>query len=162
MYLIAGLGNPGPKYRNTRHNIGFKIINSWCRSLDITMRGRRFQSRNACMQYQGKDDILVVHDDIDLQVGKIKVVRGGGAGGHKGVLSITHYLKSHAFPRVKIGVGRPRHGESIENFVLDSFYGDEKDIIKSVIPLAAKACEMFISKGIETTMNYINSHKFAN
>ena len=108
------------------------------------------------------EDILIIHDDIDLQVGKIKVVRGGGAGGHKGVLSITHHLGSHAFPRVKIGVGRPRHGESVENFVLNPFYGDEKDIIKSVIPLAVEACDMFISKGIESTMNYINSQNFAN
>ena len=186
MYLIAGLGNPGIKYRNTRHNVGFKVINLWAKSLGIRLRGRRFGSKNTRTTFQDRpvillcpltymnqsgksiracvdffdlraENILVIHDDIDLPVGKIRIVRYGGAGGHKGVLSVVHHLGTHEFPRLKIGVGRPRHdGESIEDYVLSPFYRDEKGIIQEVIQLAIRACELFIAHGIDSAMNEIN------
>jgi PTH1 family peptidyl-tRNA hydrolase len=187
VYLVAGLGNPGIKYRNTRHNVGFKVINLWAKSLGIRLSGRRFGSRNtrtifrgkpvilllpltymnqsgksvrACVDFfdPGTENILVIHDDIDLPVGKIRIVRGGGAGGHKGVLSIMQHLGTREFPRLKIGVGRPHdNGDSIEDYVLSPFYGDEKEIIQQVIQVAVHACELFIADGIETTMNHINN-----
>ena len=187
MYLVAGLGNPGIRYRNTRHNVGFKVINTWAKSMGIRLSGRRFGSRNtrtrfqtkpvillcpltymnqsgksirACIDYFdiGEENILVIHDDIDLPVGKIRIVRGGGAGGHKGVLSIMEHLSTSEFPRLKIGVGRPHEsGESIEDYVLSPFYDDEKEIIQEIIQLAVQACELFIAEGIETTMNRINN-----
>ena len=185
MYLIAGLGNPGPRYKNTRHNIGFKVIDLWGKSLGVRLSGRRFQSRNTRTRYQGKGiillrpvtfmnqsgksikacadfykldiaNILVVHDDIDLSVGKIKVVRDGGAGGHKGVLSIIEHLGTRSFPRVKIGVGRPGYGESTEDYVLSPFYRDEKEIMERVIQMGVRACKLFISNGVESAMNDIN------
>ena len=186
MYLIAGLGNPGLKYRNTRHNVGFKVINLWAKSLGIRLSGRRFGSRNTRTTFQDKsvillrpltymnqsgksiracvdffdlkaENILVIHDDIDLPLGKIKVVRNGGAGGHKGILSVVHHLGTREFPRLKIGVGRPRYdGESIEDYVLSPFYGDEKGIIQEVIQLAIRACEVFIAHGIDSAMCEIN------
>ncbi|MGD9077635.1 MAG: aminoacyl-tRNA hydrolase [Desulfobacteraceae bacterium] len=186
MYLIAGLGNPGTKYRNTRHNVGFKVINKWARSLGIRLSGKRFESRNTRTTFQTKpvmllrpltymnqsgksiracvdyfdlraESILVIHDDIDLPVGKIRIVRGGGAGGHKGVLSVVHHLGTREFQRLKIGVGRPRYnGESIENYVLSPFYSDEKEIIQEMIQLAIRACELFIAHGIDSAMNEIN------
>ena len=186
MYLIAGLGNPGIKYRNTRHNVGFKVINMWAKSLGIRLSGRRFESRNTRTTFQTKpvmllrpltymnqsgksiracvdfhdlraENILVIHDDIDLPVGKIRIVRDGGAGGHKGVLSVVHYLGTREFQRLKIGVGRPRYnGESIENYVLSPFYSDEKEIIPEMIQLAIRACELFIAHGIDSAMNEIN------
>ena len=100
--------------------------------------------------------IVVIHDDVDLPVGKIKIVRNGGAGGHKGVLSIIHELDSMQFSRIKIGIGRPRYGEAVEDYVLDTFYRDEMVIMKRVIPAAIQACELFVSEGIESTMNQIN------
>ena len=187
MYLIAGLGNPGIKYRNTRHNVGFKVVNQWAKSLGVRLSGRRFESRNTRITFQAEsvillrpltymnesgksikacsdyfrlkeDNILVIHDDIDLPVGKIRMVRGGGAGGHKGVLSIMHHLGVRQFPRVKIGVGRPRYeGESIEDYVLSPFYSDEKMIIDKMIKMAVWACELFIADGIDSTMNRINN-----
>jgi PTH1 family peptidyl-tRNA hydrolase len=191
VYLIAGLGNPGTRYRNTRHNIGFQVINLWGKSLGVRLNGRRFQSRNTQTKFQDKEiillrpltfmnqsgrsiracldfyslqteNILVVHDDIDIPVGRIKVVRNGGAGGHKGILSLIHYLGTSEFPRVKIGVGRPRHLESIEDYVLSPFYRDEEEIIERVIRLAVRACELFVSEGVESAMNHINYENLAN
>jgi PTH1 family peptidyl-tRNA hydrolase len=106
--------------------------------------------------------ILVIHDDLDLPVGRIKVIRNGGPGGHKGVLSIIEYLGSTEFPRIKIGIGRPRHGESPEDYVLAPFYSDESDIILRVIKLAVRACQLFVMEGIESAMNHINCKKLAN
>ncbi|MDY7036326.1 MAG: aminoacyl-tRNA hydrolase [Thermodesulfobacteriota bacterium] len=187
MYLIAGLGNPGPKYRNTRHNAGYKVINQWCQSMDIRLKGRRFQSRNTRMKFGEKEvillrpttfmnqsgrsieacvdffgittkNILIIHDDIDLPVGRIKAVRNGGAGGHRGVLSIIQQLGSNEFHRIKIGIGRPSHGETIEDYVLSPFYGDEKDIKEKVIQIGVWACELFVSGGIDTAMNNVNCY----
>lgn len=186
MYLIAGLGNPGLKYRNTRHNIGFKVVDLCAKSLGVRLDGRRFQSRNTEAEFQDRkvillrpltymnqcgksvracvdsfhlsiEKILVVHDDIDLAIGKIKVVRDGGAGGHKGVLSVIQHLGTRDFARVKIGIDRPRYnGESIEDYVLSPFYSDEKGIMEKVIQLAVRACELFIAYGIDSAMNHIN------
>jgi PTH1 family peptidyl-tRNA hydrolase len=186
VYLIAGLGNPGPKYKNTRHNIGFKVINLWSDDLDILLNGRRFQSRNALTRFEGKrivlvrpltymnrsgesiracvdyygikpENVLVVHDDLDLPVGKIKVAKNGGAGGHKGVTSLVQHLGTKKFPRVKVGIDRPRYRESIESFVLSPFYKDERKIVEEVIRMAVKACRLFVSEGVESAMNVINS-----
>jgi len=186
VYLIAGLGNPGPRYKNTRHNIGFKVINLWGDDLDIPLKGRRFQSRNALTRYEGKriflvrpltymnrsgesiracvdyygiqtENILVVHDDLDLPVGKIKVAKNGGSGGHKGVMSLVQHLGTKEFFRVKVGIDRPRYRESVENFVLNPFYKDEREIVEEVIRMAVQACGLFVSKGVESAMNVINS-----
>jgi PTH1 family peptidyl-tRNA hydrolase len=104
------------------------------------------------------EDVLVVHDDIDLPVGRVKVVRGGSAGGHKGVLSAIEHLRTCEFPRIKIGVGRPRYeGESVEDYVLKPFYRDEKGVVKEVIHIATQACELIVESGIDAAMNQINS-----
>ncbi len=190
MYLIGGLGNPGRRYSLTRHNIGFMVINQWAGALDVRLTGRRFQSRNirtalhkqeiilirplTFMNLSGKsilacvdtydvnaEHILVIHDDIDLPVGRIRVVRGGSAGGHNGILSIIQYLGTKHFPRIKIGVGRPRHGEPIEEFVLSPFYRDEKEIVEEVIRTVIKACELFVSNGVEAAMNHTNCQNLA-
>ena len=187
MYLIAGLGNPGLKYRNTRHNLGFKVIDLWAKSLGVRLDRKRFQGRFARTKYQNTDvillrpmtfmnrsgnsiracidffglhaeNVLVVHDDVDLPVGRVKIVRGGSAGGHKGVLSAIQHLGTHEFPRIKIGVGRPRYdGESVEDYVLKSFYRDEKKVVEEVIQVATQACELIVDSGVDAAMNHINS-----
>ena len=185
MYLIAGLGNPGPKYKNTRHNIGFKVIDLLGADLDVQLTGRRFQSNNILTRFEGKkiflvrpltrmnrssesirsvvdyygiqpEEILVVHDDLDLPVGRIKVVRNGGDGGHKGIMSITHQVGTDRFARVRVGIGRPRYMEPVEEFVLKPFYQDERRIVDGVIRMAVQACKLFIGKGVESAMNIIN------
>lgn len=186
MDMIVGLGNPGPEYKDTRHNIGFKVLDLLSNELGLRLENKRFQSRNTRTRLHGKDiiffcpmtymnlsgravrlcadyykieteDILVVHDDLDLPVGRIKIARHGGAGGHKGVQSIIDHLGSTKFPRVRIGIGRPRYNESTESFVLSPFYKDQKDAINSIIQSSLDACRLFFSDGVEYAMNQINS-----
>jgi PTH1 family peptidyl-tRNA hydrolase len=190
-YLIVGLGNPGQKYKDTRHNTGFKVIDLWGQGLGVRLTNRRFQSRNtltriqdkkvilfcpltfmnlsgqsvrACVDYYDLADkeVLVIHDDIDLPVGRIKVVNNGGAGGHKGVLSIIQHLGSMQFSRIKVGIGRPRFGESTEDYVLAPFYNDEKEIMERVIRMAVQACELVVSEGVEQAMSQINCQNLLN
>ncbi|MFH1349472.1 MAG: aminoacyl-tRNA hydrolase [Pseudomonadota bacterium] len=185
MYLIAGLGNPGVRYKNTRHNIGFNVLGLWGKTMGVSLKGRRFQSRNTRTRFQNQEiillrpdtfmnlsgksikacvdfyklrieDVLVIHDDIDLPVGRVKVVRNGGHGGHKGVLSIVDHLGSNEFNRIKIGIGRPRYGEPVEEYVLRPFHEDEKEIIEKVLEIGIQACKLFISKGVESAMNHVN------
>lgn len=112
----------------------------------------------ACADYYDLEpaNILVIHDDIDLPVGRVKVVKASGSGGHKGVKSIIEHLGSTHFQRVKIGIGRPRYGEAIEDYVLSLFYRDEMDIIEDVLHMAMQACELFVSGEVKLTMNKIN------
>ena len=189
MFLIAGLGNPGKKYSRTRHNVGFEILNRWSEMLGAPMKGRRFQSRSAIAHFQRKaiillrpitymnrsgqaikacldyyrlhlDQILIVHDDLDLPTGKLKLVPKGGTGGHKGVRSIIDHVGTDHFSRLKIGIGRPQYDEDVEDYVLTSFYPDEKELIEKAIPRAIKACELVILTGIERAMNQVNSQDF--
>lgn len=191
MFLIVGLGNPGEAYEHTRHNVGFKVLRSWSRSLGARFSGRRFQSRSALVVFQGKRVILlcpetymnlsgnavkacadyydvdrrqtlVIHDDLDLPVGRIKVGRKSGSGGHKGVASIIRNLGTVEFPRIKIGIGRPRYGEPVEDFVLAPFYTDQRVVIEKVIQGAVQACALFVSEGVEAAMNAINYQNFVN
>ncbi len=186
MDLIAGLGNPGIRYRYTRHNIGFQVIGHFCRELGVRLADRRFYSRNiltrlgtkeiillrpmtfmnlsgksvsACADFYGIDSsrILIIHDDLDLPAGRIKIVKHGGSGGHRGVQSISDYLGNRPFPRIKIGIGRPQCGEVIEDYVLSPFYRDQKQAVKKIMEISVKACMLFVNEGIESAMNHINS-----
>ena len=128
----------------------------------MTFMNRSGQSVRGCANYYDLETgrILVVHDDVDLPVGRIKVVRQGGAGGHKGVSSIIEHLGDSQFPRVKIGAGRPRFDENIEDFVLSPFYSDEKEIVEEIVRVAVKACEFYVLEGIQSAMTRINCIKF--
>lgn len=184
--MIVGLGNPGREYETTRHNVGFQVVDLWCRDLGLSLSSsRRFRAKTirvdfrgnaiillcpltfmnlsgesvrACASYYAQETskILVVHDELDLPLGRIKVVRNGGAGGHKGVSSIIRHLGSTEFCRVKVGIGRPRYGEGVEDYVLAPFYADERGLAKDVLRLAVNACELFILEGVELAMNRIN------
>jgi len=117
------------------------------------------KSIRACVDFFDlePENILIVHDDIDLSLGKIKLVRHGGAGGHKGVVSIMDHLGTREFPRLKIGIDRPAgKEESIEDYVLSPFCRDEKGTVERVIQQAVVACELFISSGIDSAMNVVN------
>ena len=102
-------------------------------------------------------NVVVVHDDVDLDVGRIKIVRGGGAGGHRGVESVIYYLESNGFNRIKIGIGRPRYGEPIEEFVLNPLYDGQQNTIQEVLRIVTKAIESFVLDGVEVVMNNYNS-----
>jgi PTH1 family peptidyl-tRNA hydrolase len=102
------------------------------------------------------EDILVVHDDLDLPLGRVKVARRGGDGGHKGIQSLFDHLGSREFSRVKIGIGRPRQGEPIHDFVLSPFYREDRSAVEAVLQKAVHACELIVCEGAEAAMNEIN------
>ena len=102
-------------------------------------------------------NVMVIHDDIDLDVGRIKIACGGGAGGHHGLDSIIYHLGTDGFNRTKIGIGRPRYNEAIEDFVLSPIYDDQQKTIKDALHLAVEAIESFILYGVEAAMNKFNS-----
>ena len=102
-------------------------------------------------------NLMVVHDDIDLDVGRIRIVRGGGAGGHHGVESVISHLAANGFNRIKIGIGRPRYNEPIEDFVLNPPYDDEQKTIKHVLRVVTGAIRSFIVDGMEVAMSNFNS-----
>ena len=102
-------------------------------------------------------DIMVIHDDIDLDIGRIKIVSGGGAGGHHGIESVAYHLGTNEFSRTKVGIGRPRYNEAIEDFVLNPFYNDQQTTIKEALHIATKAIESFVLYGVEEAMNTFNS-----
>jgi PTH1 family peptidyl-tRNA hydrolase len=185
VYLVVGLGNPGKGYSKTRHNIGFRVMESWSGKLCVRLTGHRFQAESTKARVDNLNVLLVrpltymnesgrsvrafadyyhienqsvvaVHDDLDLPLGRIKVVKNGGTGGHKGVRSIIEHLGTRDFCRVKVGIGRPRHGETVEAYVLSPFYEDERASVESVITAAVHACELLVTRGIEQAMNVIN------
>lgn len=102
-------------------------------------------------------NIMVIHDDLDLDVGRMKIVRGGGAGGHHGLESVFSHLKITEFNRIKIGIGRPRHGEPIEDFVLSPPYEDQKEQIEDILHTVVEAIELFVMRDVESAMNAFNS-----
>ena len=183
--LIVALGNPGSKYAETRHNVGFKVLDYWSRKIGVSMNRQSFNAYFARTRLQDKDiillcpltfmnlsgksvrecidyyriennNLLVVHDDIDLPVGRVKVVKNSGPAGHRGVLSIIQHIGTKDFARVRIGVGRPQNGEQVDQYVLSCFYKYEREIIERAIDLAAYGCELFVLKGVDGAMNTIN------
>lgn len=189
MILVVGLGNPGLRYKRTRHNIGFMVLQRWADILQVRLSSRAFSAKGGRATVLGKEvillcpqtymnesgrsvracadyfrieteSILVVHDDLDLGLGRIKVARNGGGGGHKGILSIFRHLGTKAFNRVKIGVGRPRFKEPVDEFVLRPFYQEDGETVEKVIEGAVKACELFVGQGITQAMNLTNRLTF--
>ena len=189
--MIVGLGNPGPEYKTSRHNVGVEVVELWCKDLGLSLSSRRFRAKSvrsefrgnaiillcpltfmnlsgesvrACAGYYGLETsrILVVHDDLDIPLGRVKVVKDSGAGGHKGVSSIIRHLGSTGFCRVKVGIGRPRYGETVEDYVLSPFYADEKRLAQGVMRVAVNACERFVLDGVESAMNHINRQNLVN
>ncbi len=102
------------------------------------------------------ESILVVHDDLDVPLGRIKFVRSGGHGGHNGVRSIIAALGTRDFPRLKIGIGRPPNGTPADRYVLSTFSSDEQKLVNQLIHLAAKGIEEFVKNGIDSAMNKFN------
>lgn len=182
MILIIGLGNPGKKYENTRHNVGFRVIDELeKRKLPkkvMLLKPLTFMNESGKavkkIFLNLKSEILnlfVVHDDIDLPLGKIRISKNRGAGGHKGVESIINELKTKNFVRFRIGI-KPVSNKipglhpgihlgatpvfSTENFVLKKFSKNEEKILKEVIAKTVEAIEFGLKEGIEKAMNKYN------
>lgn len=182
LLLIVGLGNPGLRYRNTRHNVGFQVVEvlslrwqiplTWKSNAAHWGRGT-FASREVIlaqpetyMNLSGKavrrllehfnltpNDLLVIHDDLDMPLGKLKFVQRSGAGGHRGVASIINTLGTQEFLRLKVGIGRPRFGEPVEMYVLSPCYSFERELYPVIWERAAAAVEMLLRDGLGRAMS---------
>lgn len=192
-FLVVGLGNPGQKYADTRHNVGFVIIDELARRWGSELSLEKW---NACscrisrwgtrinlvkpmtfMNLSGKavaefvrfykvpvENIVVIHDDLDMNPGRLKLVRGGGAGGHNGIRSMTESLGSNNFYRLKVGIGRPGKGDvhpdfPVDKYVLSSMSGEEVDLVNERVTSIEDGLQFLITEGPARAMSLINSIK---
>lgn len=187
MKLIVGLGNPGQQYARTRHNIGFMVIDYLSEKLGVKVDKIKFKSLigegfvgtekivlakpQTYMNLSGEAvldliqwykaepcDLLVIYDDMDLPLGKLRLRLKGSAGGHNGMKSIIHLIQSDSFPRLRIGIGRPKNDnvESV-NHVLGRF-GEEEDLIMTgAVKQAGETVVNIIEEGPERAMNFVNT-----
>jgi PTH1 family peptidyl-tRNA hydrolase len=193
MKIIVGLGNPGRGYANNRHNIGFICLNHFARAQGIRFDKKQGKARigtgevadnkvvlarpQTYMNLSGEsisrlikrfdinlNDLLVIHDDLDLPLGKIRIRQGGSSGGHKGIESIVACLGRQDFVRLRVGIGRPTATEDsseisdadIIAYVLTGFTPDQKQIITTVIPRVSEAIYCLLSEGLTAAMNKYN------
>ena len=162
MYLIVGLGNPGKQYDMTRHNIGFHTIDYIADKYGAkpqTYMNLSGDSVGEMAQFYKipPENIIVINDDISLDVGRIRVRPKGSAGGHNGLKSIIYRLNSDTFPRVKMGVGAPKHEDyDLADFVLGRFTKEEIPVMEDAIVKAEKAVAEIIKNGVQSAMNKYN------
>lgn len=187
MKLIVGLGNPGEKYSQVRHNLGFRVVDelvdrlqdSWKKNeklkseicslktetCNLILAKPQTYMNNSGMAVKllmdyfkiAAEDIIIIHDELDLPLGKIKVRRGGAAAGHHGVESVIKELGTDQFIRVRLGI-EPSEGfiRQPEKFVLESFIPKEKPQVKHMIKQAVKALDLLLEKGLESAQNQFN------
>lgn len=189
-HLIIGLGNPGPQYELTRHNAGFLAVDYVAAQRGWSLNAEKWQgiygsgrlgahrvflvkpqtfmnlsgecvARFVDFHRIGIEQILVLHDDLDLPLGRIKGAAKGGAGGHNGIRSLIQHLGSSDFTRLKIGIGRPPRNEQgqgmpVDRYVLSAFREEELAGFNSRLPLIQEAVELFIEQGAGYCMNRIN------
>lgn len=183
MHMIIGLGNPGSRYALTKHNVGFWVVDAIGKELNVVVEKKKCSALietavwgeekillvkpQTFMNLSGQavsellhyyedriDDILVIHDDLDLPPGQLRFKQGGGAGGHNGIKSITEHLNSPDFDRLKIGIGRDSNKAS--DYVLTPFVGEGKKLVDEAIGLGVEATKMWLEKGIKDAMNQFN------
>jgi PTH1 family peptidyl-tRNA hydrolase len=183
MKLVVGLGNPGPQYAQNRHNAGFMVLDELIRRCQSTTtdkfkgqmaRGRVGQidtillkpmtymnnsgvSVGMCASFYkiAPEDTLIVHDELDLDYGVLRVKRSGGHGGHNGLRSIFEHFNKGDFPRVRVGIGHPQHG-STTNWVLGNFSSDQSIDLDHVIERAANGVQAILEQGVDSAMNQFN------
>lgn len=185
---MVGLGNPGLKYEFTRHNIGFRTVDNLARDIEtefkkvksyysLISRGMINTHKvmlikpQTFMNLSGRavskvvsyykisfQDLLIVYDDLNLELGQVRIRKKGSAGGHKGIESIMQYLNSEDIPRLRIGIGNHLVNFNFDcvSYVLSNFNGDEKDKIKKIIQLSTKAIKTVIEDGFEKAMRKYN------
>jgi len=185
MFMIVGLGNPGQQYTGTRHNVGFMMLDYFAAKHDITfwesrwkalavkavvwdvsillLKPETFMNLSGVVVTQAvhyykivPENIIVIHDDLDIEFGHLKIVSGGGDGGHKGIRSLVEHLGTKNFPRIKIGIGRPASPILPEKYVLSKFEPQEKEIIEQKRAVVFEGIRIFLQKGIAAAMTEIN------
>jgi len=185
MYIIVGLGNPTREYQATRHNIGWDAITRIADDYNIPLNSRKHKAICGTGIIEGEKvllaqpltymnlsgecvrelvdyykislhELIVIYDDINLEVGQLRIRKKGSAGGQNGMKNIIQHLGSDDFPRIRIGVGDKPEGWDLADYVLSKFKEDEQPIIREALKNASDACRMIISSGIDAAMNKYN------
>lgn len=183
MKLIVGLGNPGPRYRGTRHNVGFEVLGRLEARLGVTCDREKYRGLTAETQRGGvkvallkpmtfmnlsgesvamaarnrvtsPEDLLVIYDEADLPLGRIRLRKDGSAGGHNGMKSIIERLGTQGFPRLRVGVGKDVG--ALADHVLSRFHPDERPAVDEAVERAAEAALTWLDEGIDSAMNTFN------
>lgn len=186
-YIIVGLGNPGRKYENTRHNLGFITVDRIAEDLGIRVNKLKFKALigegrlggrrvllvkpQTYMNLSGEsvreiagfykipmENLVVIYDDFDLPTGSVRVRKFGSAGTHNGMKSIIYQLQSDRFPRIRIGTGKG-DGENLIDFVTGGFTKEEVPVMREAVLRAAAAAKAIVTDGIDTAMNQYNTRK---
>ncbi|THB73996.1 MAG: aminoacyl-tRNA hydrolase [Desulfobulbaceae bacterium] len=192
-YLIVGLGNPGDKYQSNRHNIGFMFVDLLCERFNLQVKSSKWNAQmtqsvlwgvkvyllkpQTYMNRSGSsvagaagffdipiDKIIVVHDDLDMHVGRVKLVQGGGSGGHNGIKSITQHLGDNDYYRLKIGIGRPGNSDApeqmpVDKFVLSDFSSADQQIIDQRLPEVMDGLSQLLEGQRPQALSFLNSLK---
>ena len=185
-FLIAGLGNPGDKYKNNRHNIGFQIINTYLTYFSQNKFVDKFDSEYTSINFRenklhllkpktfmnesGKainkcisffkiplENLIVIYDEMDLSTGNVRIKFGGGSAGHNGVKSIINCLGSEKFTRIRIGIGKPINKEKINSYVLSNFSNNELNLFNEIKTNIKYIIEDIVLEGLPFAMNKFNS-----
>lgn len=184
-YLIVGLGNPGREFRESRHNIGFMVIDRFANTLGVKLTKVQAKAIVYSAKMEEKriilikpqtfmnlsghavasllknykvnlQNLIVIHDDIDLPLGAIRLRKEGGSAGQKGVASIIEKLGTQEFARMRLGVGRPEGKKQAATYVLEKFLPSEKELLEMTLARGVDALKVFIEKGLEPAMNQFN------
>ncbi len=185
MKLIAGIGNPSPEYKSTRHNAGFMAVDRISSVSGIALDRKKHRSFFGRGVYCGEDvflvkpltfvnlsgaavrsfmkyyplraeDVLILHDDMDIALGRIKLKKGGSSAGHGGVESVIRELGTDGFPRIRIGIAPPDNRSRGRNFVLGRFSAGEKEVMEDVLSECALAVREILLRGLQSGMNRFN------
>ena len=191
MYLILGLGNPGRRYQFTRHNIGFMVLEKIAARWEVDLKQKSFDALWNRGKIAGTDVLLampqtfmnlsgnavrkllayfkvdvnhliVIHDDLDLPFGKLRLKIGGGDAGHKGLKSITTCLGSADFMRVRMGIGKPSDKSRVEDYVLQRFDSEETDLLQPIVQLASEAVADIVTSGMQQAMAKYHTKNISN
>ena len=185
-WLLVGLGNPGDKYENTRHNVGFMAVDELADRANVPVQKLKYKALTNTVTIGGQkvllmkpvtymnlsgeavrqavdffkipaDHVLVVSDDTALAVGRLRIRKGGSAGGHNGLKNIIQHLGTDQFPRVRLGVGEKPHPDyDLADWVLGKFQGEDKKAMDAAVKKAADAIECILSQGLDKGMNRFN------
>ncbi len=185
MRVVIGLGNPGRDYARNRHNVGFRCVNHLARKHGISLGQRNCQAQHGTGRIEGTEvvlakprtfmnlsgrsagllmrrfraapaDLLVIHDDLDLALGKIRIYSDGGSGGHKGIESIVAAVGSRDFLRVRVGIGRPQPETDAVDYVLGDFSPSELAVVEETVVRVGEAVSCLLKEGLAAAMNRYN------
>jgi peptidyl-tRNA hydrolase, PTH1 family len=188
MHVVVGLGNPGARYGGTRHNIGFEVVEFIAHHHGVALKEKKFKAHFGrghvgtepvmlvCPQtfmnrsgdsigplvgfYKLKSDsVVVIHDDLDLPVGVVKVKSGGGHGGHNGLRDLVSKLGNANFQRVRVGIGRPQGPMATSDWVLSRWASSQKGLLQRIHERAAEATLALLEQGVTEAMNQFNGHE---